>query len=77
MPRACDICGRGPTTGYKIARRGLAKRKGGVGIKPTGITKRQFMPNIQRVWALVDGGPKRINACTKCIRDGKVKKPAR
>jgi large subunit ribosomal protein L28 len=76
MARKCDICGRGPKAGNKIQQRGRPKSKGGVGIKQTGITKRKFKPNVQKVWAMVDGTKKRINACTKCIKSGNVKKPA-
>jgi len=40
--------------------------------------KRRWDPNIQKVRALVDGSPKRINVCTSCIRSGKVvKRPIR
>ena len=29
-------------------------------------------PNIQRVRALVNGTPKRLNVCTSCLKAGKV-----
>lgn len=61
--------------GYAIERRGLAKKKGGVGRKITGRTKRDFRPNIQRVRAVVNGKTVRIRVCTRCIRAGKVVKP--
>ena len=47
MSRICPITGRRTRFGKKIARRGLAKAKGGVGIKTTGITPRTFQPNLQ------------------------------
>ena len=52
MSRVCQVTGRRTTVGNKISRRGLAKAKGGVGKKTTGITKRQFKVNLQwkRVW---------------------------
>jgi len=77
MGRVCVICGRRPRRGFSIARRGLAKSKGGVGIKTTGRTKRSFKPNIQRVRAVVDGETRRIKVCTTCIRSGKVTKPGK
>jgi len=77
MSNICDICGKGVSSGNTIARRGKAKRLGGVGIKTTGVTKRTFKPNLQKVWAVVDGKPKRVKICTKCLRSGKVKKPVR
>ncbi|RKY39178.1 MAG: 50S ribosomal protein L28, partial [Candidatus Omnitrophota bacterium] len=44
MSRICEICGKKPIAGRKIARRGLAKKKGGIGKKITGITSRRFLP---------------------------------
>ncbi len=77
MARVCAICGRKTTAGRSISRRGRAKHLGGVGIKTTGVSKRTFKPNLQRVRALVDGAPKRMLVCARCIRDGKVTKPAK
>jgi large subunit ribosomal protein L28 len=77
MARICQICGKGPIVGFSIARRGLAKKKGGVGRKITGRTKRFFRPNIQRVRAVIDGKVKRIKVCTTCLRSGKVIKPSK
>ncbi|MGD2279413.1 MAG: L28 family ribosomal protein [Candidatus Omnitrophota bacterium] len=57
-----------------MSRRGLAKSKGGVGQKITGITPRRFSPNLQTVHALINGKKKKIKACAKCIKAGKVKK---
>ena len=76
MSRVCSICGKSTSSGRKIARRGRAKRLGGVGIKTTGVTNRKFRPNLQRVRAVVNGSNKRIRVCAKCIRNGKVQKPA-
>ncbi len=77
MPKVCDMCGKSTSAGRQYARRGRAKRLGGVGIKITGVTKRTFSPNLQRVWAVVNGAPKRIRICAKCLKSGKVTKPAR
>ena len=76
MSRKCDLCGKGPSTGNRIATRGRAKRVGGVGIKQTGISNRKFKPNIQKIWAKVDGRKQKIRACSKCIKSGKVVKPS-
>ena len=75
MSRVCQFCGKGTQVGRSIARRGLAKSKGGVGRKTTGITKRTFKPNIQSVRAVVDGETKRVKVCAACIRSGKITKP--
>ena len=71
----CFLCGKKPIVGRRIARRGLPKRTGGIGLKTTGITRRRFFPNLQRVRALVNRSVKRIWVCAKCIQAGKVKKP--
>jgi large subunit ribosomal protein L28 len=73
--KVCEICGRTAHRGRQIARRGLAKKKGGVGKKITGITHRTFKPNLQRIRAVVDGAVTRIRVCAACIRAGKVVKP--
>ena len=75
MPRTCFYCGKGPIFGNTISRRGLAKSKGGVGRKITGITKRKFKPNLQRVKAVIKGTTKSISVCARCIKHGKVIKP--
>jgi len=75
MSWICRICGKKPSTGNMIVRRGLAKKKGGVGKKITGINKRRFKPNLQYVRAVIDGKTKRIRVCTRCISAGKIIKP--
>lgn len=74
MARECYICGKKPVSGGSIARRGMAKSKGGVGQRITGRTLRRFSPNIQPVNAVIDGKKKGIKVCAKCIKAGKVKK---
>jgi large subunit ribosomal protein L28 len=64
MARVCDICGKGPTSGNNVSH---ANNK----------TRRRWYPNLQTVRVLVDGRPKRIRACTQCIRSGKVIKAPR
>ncbi len=77
MPRVCYFTGKKTTAGRSYTHRGKAKYLGGVGTKITGITKRKFKPNIQRVRALVDGRIVRIKVSTKAIRMGLVVKPPR
>ena len=74
MSKICLMCGKKPVAGRTIVRRGLAKKKGGVGQKITGITARRFLPNLKTVRAIVDGKPRRIRVCVKCLKAGKVKK---
>jgi len=77
MARSCEFCGKKTQSGGMIARRGLAKRDGGVGLRCTGRTLRKFKPNIQKVAAIVDGVAKRVRLCTKCLKSGKVRKSVR
>lgn len=77
MARVCDYCGKKTRSGGMIARRGLPKKKGGIGLRITGRTLRKYKPNIQRVRAIVDGAPTRVKVCTRCIKSGKIVKPAR
>ena len=75
MSRVCYFTGRHTSAGNTIARRGKAKKHGGVGKKVTGVTKRKFKPNIQKVRALVDGKVCRIKVSAKAIRMGLIVKP--
>ncbi len=76
MSRVCEICGKHTSAGRSIARRGMAKKKGGVGLKTTGISRRKFKPNVQSVRAVIDGEVRRMKVCTNCIRSGKIQKPS-
>lgn len=75
MARKCFFTGKKTVSGNTIARRGKAKYLGGVGRKTTGISKRKFKPNIQKVRAVVDGRVMRIRVSAKAIRMGLVVKP--
>lgn len=74
MANKCSICEKKTRHGNSIARRGLPKKKGGVGLKTTGITKRLFKVNLQRIHIIQDNKVVRVFVCTKCIKAGKVKK---
>ena len=63
MARRCDICGKGPMVGHEVSH---ANNK----------TKRRWYPNLQHVRAVVNGAVKRLKVCTRCLRSGKVQKPA-
>lgn len=75
MSRVCFFTGKRTTSGNSISRRGKAKHLGGVGKKITGITKRKFKPNIQKVRAVVDGTVCRIRVSAKAIKMGLIQKP--
>ena len=59
----CDICDKSVNYGNKlsITRSHISKR-----------TTRTFKANLRTVKAIVDGQPKRITVCAKCLRSGKV-----
>lgn len=61
MGKHCEICGKKHTSGNFVSH---AKNR----------TKRRFLPNLQRVKAIVKGIPTIIYACTRCIRSGKIAK---
>ncbi len=64
MSSVCQICGKKPNFGMSLSH---SHRR----------TKRRWNPNIQRVRAIVSGSTKRVNACTGCIKSGKVVKAVR
>ena len=61
----CAICDKSISHGNKlsITRSHISKR-----------TSRTWKPNLRTVKAIVDGQPKRISVCAKCLRSGKVKR---
>jgi large subunit ribosomal protein L28 len=75
MGMQCEVCGKKPSLGYQYTRRGKAKYLGGVGRKPTGISKRTFKPNLQRLQCQVGGSIETKRVCVKCIRSGLIQRP--
>ncbi len=61
MSRKCEICNKGVVFGNQISH---SDRK----------SNRTWAPNLKRVKAIVDGSPKRIFVCTRCLRSGKVQR---
>ena len=59
MAAVCDVCGKGPGSGKSVSHSHVR-------------TNRRWNPNIQRVRALVNGTPKRLIVCTKCLKSDKV-----
>jgi len=57
MSRKCEICGKRPRMGNNISH-------------AHNVTKRRWLPNLQRVRVVVNGTPKKILVCTSCIRSG-------
>ena len=74
MGQKCAICGKAPQVGNRVSRRGKAKYLGGNGRKTTGISKRRFRPNLQRIRIQQGGRTATRRVCTRCIRNGLVQK---
>jgi len=78
MAYVCETCGKKSGVGNQVTHRGKAKYLGGVGTKVTGISRRQFKPNLQRVRVTTANGThKTVRICTQCIRSGVVTKIVR
>ncbi|NLF08105.1 MAG: 50S ribosomal protein L28 [Pirellulaceae bacterium] len=78
MAQQCEVCGKKPVLGNQITHRGKAKYLGGVGTKVTGITRRKFRPNLQRVRVTMPNGTHTtLRVCAQCIRSGAVVKRVR
>ena len=61
--------------GNVVTLRGKAKYLGGVGTKVTGISRRKFKPNLQRLRITVGRGTSTTAlVCTQCIKSGQVTK---
>ena len=57
----CDICGKGPSFGNNVSH---ANNK----------TRKTWRPNVQRVKTVSGGTVRRVRACTRCIKSGRVVK---
>jgi large subunit ribosomal protein L28 len=61
MAKVCHSCGKKPAFGHSRSHSMVA-------------TKRRFEPNLQKVRVMVDGAPRRVYVCTRCLKAGKVMK---
>ena len=61
----CEICDKSINFGNKlsITRSHISKR-----------TTRTWKPNLRTVKTIVDGQPKKVKVCAKCLRSGKIQK---
>ena len=57
----CDICGKGFVFGIAVSHSHIR-------------SNRTWKPNVRKVKAIVDGTPKTVKACTRCLRSGKVER---
>lgn len=77
MSQVCEVCGKKAGMGNTVTTRGRAKYLGGVGTKVTGISRRKFRPNLQKVRVTQNGTNKSVRVCTQCLRSGAVTKIVR
>ncbi|HEY2925151.1 MAG TPA: 50S ribosomal protein L28 [Candidatus Eisenbacteria bacterium] len=61
MAKICDICGKGVQHGQNVSH-------------AHNVTKRRWEVNLQTVRAVVQGKPRKLRVCTRCIRSGAVQK---
>ena len=55
MSSRCQLCGKGAAYGHNVSH---SNRK----------TNRRWLPNVQKTLVFVNGCPRRVYACTRCIR---------
>ena len=60
----CDYCGKEVKFGIKVSH---SHRR----------SNRTWKPNIMRVKAIVNGSPKTVYVCSRCLRSGKVERVIR
>jgi large subunit ribosomal protein L28 len=61
MSRRCAVCGKGPMVGNKVSH-------------AHNLTKRRWLPNLQKIKIETAGRVRSAYVCTACIRTGKVRK---
>ncbi len=59
MAQVCDICGKKAGIGHQVSH-------------AHNLTLRRWKPNLQLVNAKVNGRPRKMRVCTRCIKAGKV-----
>jgi large subunit ribosomal protein L28 len=62
MSKVCEVCGRGPKASFSVSH---AHNR----------NKRRWEINLQHIHVVINGSPKQIKVCTRCIQAGKIEKP--
>ncbi len=70
MSKVCSITNAHPTKGSKVHRRGLAKKKGGIGQHVTKVVTRTFEPNlkVKRIWVSELGRYVTVKLTTRALK---------
>jgi len=61
MAKVCSVCGKGRVSGHQVTHSNKHN-------------KRTWSANLRNVRALIDGSPRRVKVCTRCLRSGKVER---
>lgn len=69
MPRVCLITGKKTRRLKTSLRSGSPKRRGGVGLKKTGVHTRTQKPNLQKKTVWLGGKAQRVWLSAKALRD--------
>ena len=74
MGRECESSGKkGRSGGFKYVKSGIAKKKGGIGLKIRGKTLRWYRPNLQKVRVLLpDGTVRKMMLAASVIKKGEI-----
>ena len=57
----CDICGKGVSFGIQVSHSHRRSNK-------------MWKPNIRKVKAIVNGNPKTVHVCSRCLRSNLVQR---
>lgn len=70
MGKKCQVTGKKPFIGKSISRRGIAKKKKGIGLNTTGVVKRKFYPNLmtKRFWFEEENRFVKLRISTKAMK---------
>jgi large subunit ribosomal protein L28 len=62
MAAVCEICAKKPNSNYQVS---FSHRR----------SHRMWKPNVQRIRIWDNGGVRRADVCTSCMKAGKVQRP--
>ena len=74
MSGSCHVCGKTVQKGNSVSQRGKPKYLGGNGRQTTGISRRLFKPNLQKIRIQEGGSTVTRRICVQCIRSGRIQK---
>lgn len=68
MSKKCFITGNGTRRVTTSLRSGSPKKRGGAGLKRTGVHKRTQKPSLQKKTVWINGEAQRVRVSTKALR---------